>query len=153
MITKGIIKELPTKYYLGKNNTTQFNNKFIVELPIFNSSGINPDNPLNASIVEATLCYQPGSLDGYRVGDVVFVSFEDNDYSKPVILGKLYLGDEQPVGLTKSEHLEISNSAILPENTQLGDITVKNLEWVIRELHNLGILVDALQPEEETQED
>lgn len=74
MITKGIITELPTT-----------NNLFKVWIPVFDK------NLNNKFISEATLCCNSLGLEGYNINDVVFIGFEDNYLSKPIILGKLYL--------------------------------------------------------------
>lgn len=36
----------------------------------------------------------PGMLDSYKVGDVVILGFEENRYSKPIVLGKLFTGKD-----------------------------------------------------------
>lgn len=138
MITKGKIIKTPSKYYTNKDGQTMFDNKFVVDLPIFNSSGINKDNSMSASQVNATLCYQPGNLDSYRVGDVVYVTFEDNDYSRAVIIGKLYLGDDDCVGMSSVDKLKVKSGAILPENTTLGDIKVSDISRTIKNLSNIS---------------
>ena len=79
MITKAIIVETPL------NNS----NKFKIQIPTLVKANSNKDN----FILDATLCYQPGVILGYNIGDVVFVAFEDNYIEKPIILGKLYKTD------------------------------------------------------------
>ena len=85
MITKAIV--------LRKIQGT---NKYQVRIPIFETfnNSSQPDNLTNAALFEATLCYAPGNTDGIVPNDIVYVSFENNDYNNVVILGKLYLGDE-----------------------------------------------------------
>ena len=119
MITKGIIKELP----VGDNN------KYIVEIPIFSSAGMTK-NDLDASYMEATLCYQPGILNSFNVGDVVFIGFEDNKKYKPIILGKLFLYEDvnDNRGYALLQNLEVNGNSILSKDTSLGDITVDKLE-------------------------
>lgn len=118
MLTKGYIVELATKT----------SNKYKVRIPLFDSAGqdtlTNNDN-----IVEATLCYIPGNLNGYKVGDCVFVEFENDEESKPVILGRLFTNDsgEEFRGLEKIDSLNVSNIAKLPLNSTIGEVSAQTL--------------------------
>ena len=68
MITKGIIKSIDL---LGNTCT--------VHLPFFETAGNDP-------IIEtATVSNTPGSYNGYKVGDVVYVAFEDGNMDTPVV--------------------------------------------------------------------
>ena len=78
MIFKAFIKELP------KND-----NKYVVRVPALE------DNTTREMVLSALLCNQPGEYAGYKVGDVVFVEFENNKLDVPIILGKLYTGIEK----------------------------------------------------------
>ena len=115
MLTKGYIVEL----------STSTNNKFKVRIPLFDSAGqdtlTNEDN-----IVEATLCYEPSNLDSYEVGDCVFIEFENDEESKPVIIGKLYTIDSKGNrGLGNLSTLNVSSSATLPLDSTLGDVKLQ----------------------------
>ena len=115
MVTKAIIKE-------------KINNKFTVRIPLFESAGNN-----NEVVFTATLCYQPGNLEAYNVGDVVFVAFENSEISKPVIVGKLYLGEEKnPRGQIQTSSIEILAEAKLPANTSLGNVSAEDVYSAIR---------------------
>lgn len=76
MLTKGIILSIDQS-----SNTCQ------VRIPIFEGAG-------NKTIAqaEATFAISPGHFNNYAVDDVVFVEFENNQISCPVVVGKLYLG-------------------------------------------------------------
>lgn len=116
MITKGIIKSIDL---LGNTCT--------VHIPFFETAGNDP-------IIEtATVSNTPGSYNGYKVGDVVYVAFEDGSMSNPVVIGKLYLGTEKekadPRGVSNVEESTASKKATLPADASLAadlDKTVPN---------------------------
>jgi len=55
MITKGQVEEV-----------LYTNNKLKVRVPIFETAGSSIK-----SIVECTVCHEPGIIDGYKIGDIV----------------------------------------------------------------------------------
>lgn len=106
MVTKGIIKSIDL---LGNTCT--------VHIPFFETAGNDP-------IIEtATVSNTPGSYNGYKVGDVVYVAFEDGSMSTPVIIGKLYLGTEKekadPRGVSNVEESTAAKKATLPADSKL----------------------------------
>lgn len=120
MLTKAIIESLP-----GSNS-----NKFLIRIPVLAKAGITNDP---ASLMEATLCYNPGLVDNYQVGDVVFVGFEDNKLNKPIILGKLYTNNPTlGIGSLRVKNIEANNEAKLPINTILDNITAEDLQGALR---------------------
>lgn len=116
MITKATI--------MGKSSESPY--KYKVNIPLLNklpnTAGATPVDEL----LDASVCIFGNSANVFEVGDVVFVGFEDHDASKPVILGKLYLGDETSGVVLKSTSLEVNEStqgasyAKLPKNTTIG---------------------------------
>lgn len=57
-----------------------------VRIPIFE------DRTGNKVVCKATFAIPPGVYNGFQVGDVVYVAFEDGHISTPVVIGKLFLG-------------------------------------------------------------
>ena len=106
----------------------QIDNKFRVRIPLFESAG-----NLSECILTATLCYVPGDLDVYRVGDVVFVAFENNQINSPVIIGKLYTGKEETnTKLSQSANLKVTTQAILPGNTKIGEFLPEDVYTALK---------------------
>ncbi len=114
MVTKGIITSID---YNG--NTCQ------VRIPFFETAGNDPIS--GTAIISNT----PGSYNGYKVGDVVLVAFEDGQMNNPVIMGKLYLGaakeKDDPRGAINVENIISSNSATLPADAVLTANVDKNV--------------------------
>ena len=132
MVTKGIIESLPE---VGSN-------RFLVRIPLFESAGIgHTDDRLNTSNFEATLCYQPGNFKGYNVGDVVYIGFEADNISYPVILGKLYVPNDD----ASSNSYTYANQLRVDGRTDLSSDTYINEQNVSITLTNLINLVNVLQ--------
>lgn len=114
MITKGYIvekiKEVP--------------NKFLVRIPIYETV----EDTLEEALYEATLSYTPGNLNSYREGDCVYLSFEDNDPSKIIIIGKLYLGDEEEATTAQNAAtLDVAGTTQLSKDTYIGGVRIDKL--------------------------
>ena len=119
MVTKAII--------LGKVVGT---NKYSVRIPYFESAGEYP------SIFEATLSTQPSLSEEYKEGDVVFVTFEDKQVEKIVIIGSLStLGNDEPRGYAHLQDLKVEGSANLPLETSIGGYSLKNLPQFIENIN------------------
>jgi hypothetical protein len=131
MVTKGIIKSIDL---LGNTCT--------VHIPFFETAGNDP-------IVEtATVSNTPGSYNGYKVGDVVYVAFEDGSMNNPVIIGKLYLGVEKeksdPRGVVNVEESNSSKKATLPADAKLSIETSSNVPNTMAPYSSLSSIANGL---------
>ena len=96
---------------------------FDVRIPIFEGAGATQH-----VIIPCKLSYQPGSINGYNIGDVVMVDCVNEDWSTAVIIGKLYKGDEEnPTTFHNIQSLQVSQNATLPTDTKIGDLTYQDL--------------------------
>lgn len=106
MIIKSYIKALPD---YGSN-------VYKVRVPFLE------DNTNREMVFDALLCSHPGEYYGYKVGDCVYVEFEDDKLNIPVILGKLYIGTEnESTTYHVVNELNVTGHVTLPPNTQIGD--------------------------------
>lgn len=133
MITKG--------YIVGKS--TQSSNKYLVRIPIFESAGIGQtNNELNSSVSECTLSHNPGTYEALKPGDCVFVSFEDNRFSQPIILGKLFVNvEEQSSGYQYNTDLKVTHKATLPADTTIGNVPFDN---ILNYFESINTAIDRL---------
>lgn len=82
MITKAIIEEMMMDGYHAR-----------IRIPVFhkikNVPGATPFSELPLALIN----YAPGCKPNFSVGDVVYVAFENNQASEPVIIGALFKGE------------------------------------------------------------
>lgn len=133
MVTKGyVIKKSPDA-----------SNKYLVRIPLFESSGVSlTSNDLNSSITECTLSHNPGTYEALVPGDCVFVTFEDNLYSRPVIIGKLFTKiEEQSSGYQYNTDLKVTHKATLPNDTTIGNVPFDN---VLNYFNSINESIDRL---------
>jgi len=108
MLTKGIV--------ITKSANS---GKYLVRIPYLENAG-----RLRNCNIEATASVVPGITESFAPDDVVILGFEDHMPDKPIIIGKLFVGEEEARGYAKVSALIVDNSATLPENTQIGNINV-----------------------------
>lgn len=124
MITTGIVRQINIDGGSFKHN------KYLVELNIFQIPG---DNNKKNYTYQANCCSIPGQAAAYKVGDVVYVGFINDDLSYPVILGNIYQGlKSDSRSYLNVEALKVSGEVQLPNNTKIGKISYKQLLGLLR---------------------
>lgn len=116
MLTKAIIRRL----------NTDKDNHFRVYIPLLRKA----NNTEEDATLDATLIYIRGLENTFKVGDIVFIDFENNQYSNPVILGLLYLGKEDEDNITTNatfKSIHTLESTRLTENTIIGNLDVVDI--------------------------
>ena len=110
MIVKGIIEKK-----VGYN-------EYEVRVPIIDKvkgASLSSENLSIASVCSIT----NSSLD-LNINDVVYINYENNDKSKPIIIGCLSNNNRSSYLF---DSITVSNSAKLPNNIKIGDITYSEL--------------------------
>ena len=116
MITKAYIIDVINKYQAR------------VRIPIYNKSYSSPTATPTDDLAIATICTLPGVIPNYKVGDVVYVAFEENIISKPVILGILcHLNMDKSSSDATFSNVEVGSSATLPLQTSVGNVSPTEL--------------------------
>jgi hypothetical protein len=119
MVCKAIIDAKLTNY------------KLRVRIPSLHS-GVDSIGAVGTeSIPIATVSIAAGIYPALKVGDVVFVTFEDDNPDKPVIVGLLY-SDKCKTTLPDivTTSLEVITNAKLPQDTQIGEITSTQVSYL-----------------------
>lgn len=123
MLTKAIIKQL----------NSENDNHFRVYIPLLQKA----NNTEEDATLDATLIYIRGLENTFKVGDKVFVDFENGQYNKPVILGLLYLGKEDEDNISTNatfKSIHTLESTTLTENTLIGDLDINKVNKKINDL-------------------
>lgn len=66
-----------------------------VRIPRYNKSKDSPTATPFSDLPIAYVCMQPGVFPHYDIGDIVFVEFENDMTSQPMIVGKLYRYEDE----------------------------------------------------------
>ena len=114
MITKGIVEEI-------------FANQVKVRVPTFDKISDSNSSTHYEDLSVATICTLPNCSPNLQVGDVVFVSFEDNSRLNPVILGFLYNSSSSNCDISLNS-LDVGISAVLSDDTSIGDVSSSNIK-------------------------
>lgn len=124
------------------NSLTEDGYGAYITIPILD--GYKPEYVGTSSGRFATVCTLPGCNLSYNSGDVVFVEFEQDKQSEPVILGSLYR-EEQPSQLDiKATSLQVSVNANLSEDTSIGDVSRQNIYSLLGNTFNIDKRIENL---------
>lgn len=118
MIQKGIVKQLLFD-----------ENKISVRVPIFETPGSEE------AIFDCNIMIQPGIITGYNIDDVVYVDFENDQYEHPVVVGKLYTGnDNVSHSAFLGDTIDVSGKAKFSTDFNVGDITYTDILATVKQL-------------------
>lgn len=136
MVTKAIVEEIISEYQVR------------VRVPFYNSiKGASFATPTEDLSI-AAICTLPNTYNTIHLGDIVFVSFEDNDISKPVVLGILYKEDGN-IDTNNMLDMEVKlfkthSTTILSEDTTIGNVTPFEIRQLGGVKDNIQAQLDAL---------
>ena len=122
MIFRGIIEEVIDPYSVR------------VRIPLLHRTSTSPEATLTSALPIASVSLLPNTHINLTVGDIVIVSFENNDVGKPIILGYLYKQSWGNTALTK-----------LSSNTYIGDITPDDLMHIHGLSGNIQKQLDSMR--------
>ena len=128
MLTKAYISEIINTHSIR------------VRMPLYNKiEGVNGATP-KTELAIACVCSLPNFVTDPQVGDIVIVGFEENDTSKPVILGYLSKSTELPsITDIKCNKLTALDDVTLPAHTNIGNVTHENLKCLLNLKDNIKL--------------
>lgn len=135
MITKGIVVEIIDAYNLK------------VRIPLYDRASYAVQATPDSELSIATICTLPNYQCQFKVGDVVFIGFEDQNIAKPIILGKLFYNentDNQLYNNSTVYNITAVESANLPVKTTIGNITSDELLALKNITGNIQLQIDRL---------
>lgn len=119
MITKAIIEQKVSEY------------QYRVRIPIFDRSKNAAIHTDTNNLCIATTMTLKGIYNNYQEGDVVFITFENNEFGHPIIIGHLYreaLTQElTSAPIIDARSINITENATLPIGTTIGQIEYEEL--------------------------
>ena len=104
--------------------------------------------PLFDSTYDCPLCYNPGVKPQLPNGTIVYVSFVNNNYGMPVIVGAKYDAEKSLLGLGNLKTLCVNqkdSSADLPASTTIGDITADEIKCLSGCTRNISKTLSDLE--------
>lgn len=112
-----------------------------IRIPLYDQVASSTFGTEDSNLSTATICCPPGCVAAYMPGDVVYVDFEMDKVSKPVILGILSRPESKSSLDIKAQSVSVAVSCDLPERT-----SIENSESQITQfMHELNNRVKALE--------
>lgn len=116
-----------------------------VRIPEYNDvAGTDNATPVNELSI-ATVCCLPGSNPSYKVGDIVYVTFERGNIEMPVVVGLLYgATTSYTASDLEGDSLSIKVNCELPQDTCIGNVTSKNISHLANCRNNIQRQIDVI---------
>lgn len=134
MIARGIVEKILD------------NKEILVRVPLLNKSANAPGATPTEELDPAVVCNMPNCSVSVKVGDIVFVGFENNDYSKPIILGYLFSDSGNASQLNiEADTLTVNSKVKLPADTSIGKVTSSDIYNLFQSSDNLQQQIDYLK--------
>ena len=119
MVTKAIVEQIVTPYSIK------------VRIPLFDSIIGQKGATQTIYLNEASICSLPNTLNQVNIGDIVYVAFEDNDISKPVIIGHLYKDSADATYYDLSVRIfNTTSNTHLCKDTWIGDVNPEEINML-----------------------
>lgn len=115
--------------------SNSIDNQYRVRIPKYHKLSRTPGSTPTSGLPLASVCHLPGIVPTYAIGDIVFIDFENNDLSFPVILGKLLSDNnnlEESVSDVKTRSLTVDVDTKLSDDTKIGSINYNDLQLAVQ---------------------
>ena len=138
MVTKAFVEELISPH------------KVRVRIPLFDRPVNDPYSKETKDLNIATISTLPNCSMNYKVGDVVYVAFEDNSSDKVVVIGSLSNTNESttfPDFLASK--LNVIDEVKLPSSTTIGELTPEVLNYLTGLTENVQRQLNSLKEQQD----
>lgn len=133
MITKGIVEQIVDNY------------TYKVRLPLYDGITSAPTFTSTDDLNIATVNCPPNCRYNLRIGDIVFVGFEDNDMGKPIILGFLYSDKSMSTSCDLTlNSLIVKVNTKLSDDTSIGEVSSQDIRNLVHTKGNIQQQIDLL---------
>jgi len=134
MITKAVVEEVLSPYAIR------------VRIPLLDGIEDSKYGTASKDLSVATVCTLPNTSNLVLAGDIVFVSFEDNDLGKPVVIGTLL---KETGNLCSSDvklrHADISGVSTFSYYTTIGKVQPSEIATLQGTKENIQKQINDLQ--------
>lgn len=134
MITKAIVEKVIDNYNIR------------IRVPSLDRTYQSSVHTNNEDLDVALVCTLPGCDPNIKAGDIVFVSLEETEEDRAVILGYLYRTKktETLCDMLLSK-LNVANVAVLPQDTTIGNVSSFELQQLSGIRGNVQLQITQLQ--------
>lgn len=146
---------------IGKSKRPNEENKYIVRIPIIHGVNGSPQCTPDNLLPSATVCGVPGFTNTVRDGDIVYVSFENDEFDEPVIIGQL-ISNTNPYDVNTDNITDTRANAVLqtlefydgasekftsaklPLNTKIGQVNSQEIQFLLGLRDNVQDQIDSI---------
>lgn len=114
MIVKGIVESVENR------------NNIKVRVPFLNGASNQADSTPTDDLPNCTICQLPNLSMQLNIGDIVWLSFENAQWDKPVIIGFLDIAQKSKVSPVV-DSITVDTNARLPYETNIGDVSPQSI--------------------------
>lgn len=116
-----------------------------IRIPVLNKMAGAVGSTADDDLPDATVCVPVNFTPNFRKGDVVWVSNEDNDWSKPIILGSLYMSEgSETLGDLILDDITVRGVTALEGPIMVGTVNRSNILTLANNKKNIKDQLDLI---------
>ena len=125
-----------------------------VRIPILNKLNSSVGATPTKELAIATIATPPGISPKFKNGDLVFIEYEEQDTSKPVIVGRMFNTlTSSIVSDAQFDSVQVSVNAKLPTDSSVGNNNSQNLKYLNGLSTNVQTNLDTLNVDNKNNKD
>lgn len=125
-----------------------------VRIPILNKLDSSVGATPTKELAIATIATPPGISPKFKNGDLVFIEYEEQDTSKPVIVGRMFNTlTSSIVSDAQFDSVQVSVNAHLPNDSTVGNNNSQNLKYLNGLTTNVQTNLDTLNVDNKNNKD